>query len=214
MKNRILNLALTAIICITAGVLLGGLVWRYLPSQAKARPDIEGLLWPNPRQIQSFTVTDQQGKNFSMENLSGKWSFLFFGYTHCPDICPITLSVLNQFHEKLVAGRLADDTQIIFVSVDPVRDTPDAIAKYVAYFNKNFIGLTGTEEQIAGLTQQLGVISIRNQGKGDYTVDHSASVFLISPSRHWIALFSAPQQADGMLARFTAIRDFIAKEAG
>ncbi|MGH8120113.1 MAG: SCO family protein, partial [Gammaproteobacteria bacterium] len=101
------------------------------------------------------------------------------------------------------------DVQIIFVTVDPARDNQEQVANYVRYFHDNFIGLTGTDEQIATLTQQLGVLSYKADNNADYAVDHSASVFLVSPAGVWVGIFSPPQQAESMLARFNAIRKFI-----
>ena len=118
MKNRVLQAIILIIGCTALGVVTGLLTFRYYQDNKSPNPQIEGLLWPNPKKIEQFNVVDQDGKNFSMVNLSGKWSFLFFGYTHCPDICPVTLSVLDQVYKKLAYEKQADDVQIIFVSVE------------------------------------------------------------------------------------------------
>lgn len=211
MKNRILQATILIIGCTVLGGGLGILTSRYYPPGAPAKPEIEGLLWPNPRAVGAFRVLDQNGIPFGLEELSGKWSFLFFGYTHCPDICPVTLAVLGQVYNKLAEQKLADNIQVIFVSVDPGRDTPDVMKSYVNYFNKNFIGLTGNEEQIDGLARQIGIVHMRGEdtAPGEYTVDHTASVFLISPDNKLLGIFSAPQAADDIISRFQAIRNFI-----
>ena len=214
MKNRVLISALLVIICVALGIGAGIYTARYHNPDTAVKPDIDGFLWPNPRSIQPFSVVDQHGNPFDLDNLSGKWSFLFFGFTHCPDICPITLSLLNQVQEKLAINNTTDNLQIIFVSVDPGRDTPEQVAEYVNYFSKDMIGLTGTDEQIADFARQIGVVYVENEetAPGDYFVDHSASVFLISPAGQWVGIFSAPHQVNDIVNRFNSISDFINKQ--
>ena len=197
--------------CTVLGATLGIFTARYYQPGTPAKPEIQGLLWPNPREVRPFEALDQDGKPFGLAELSGKWSFLFFGYTHCPDICPVTLAVLGQVYNKLEEQKLADNIQVIFASVDPERDTPDVIKSYVSYFNKNFIGLTGTEVQIDSLARQIGIVHARGEetAPGDYTVDHTASVFLISPDNKLLGIFSAPQNVDDIISRFRAISNFI-----
>ena len=210
MKNRVLLSVIFVFSCLVLGAVLGIYTSRYYQTQSEQKPDIAGLLWPNPKLISPFQVVDQNNQSFGLENLSGKWSFLFFGYTHCPDICPITLSVLAQVYTKLAAGNEAENVQIIFVSVDPARDTPEQVAEYVSYFNRNMTGLTGTEQQIETLTSQIGVVHAINQetAPGEYLVDHSASVFLVSPAGQMLGIFSAPHSVDDIVSRFNRIREF------
>ncbi|MGH8248007.1 MAG: SCO family protein, partial [Gammaproteobacteria bacterium] len=146
------------------------------------QPAVEGLLWPNPKQIREFVLIDQDGAPFDLARLRGKWSFVFFGYTHCPDVCPITLSVLGLVHGALAAeGPEGESVQTLFVTVDPKRDSPQRLADYVRYFDKDFIGLGGTQEQVSSLSSQLGVAYFHSPASadGNYLVDHSAAVFLI-----------------------------------
>lgn len=210
MKNRVLLSAAFVLGCLVLGLILGIFTSRYYQTDTELKPEVEGLLWPNPKLIHAFQMVNQNNQPFGLENLSGKWSFLFFGYTHCPDICPITLSVLSQVYNKLAAVNQAENIQIIFVSVDPERDTPEQVAEYVNYFNKNMTGLTGTEQQIETLTSQIGIVHAINQetAPGEYLVDHSASVFLVSPSGQLLAIFSAPQALDDIVNRFKKIREF------
>ena len=209
MKNRFLFPVLLVMVSIAAGAMLGLWTSRHQETKISAHPGIEGLLWPSPRSLAPFTVTDHLGKPFGLEQMSGKWSFLFFGYTHCPDECPMTLTVLKDFYARLVKDNMADDVQIIFVTVDPARDTQKQMANYIRYFNDKFIGLTGTEEQIAALAQQIGVLFYKADNNEDYAMDHSASVFLISPAGQWVGVFSPPQKAEDMQTRFMAIKSFI-----
>ena len=177
----------------------------------RERPAIDGLLWPNPKVISSFTTIDQDGEEFGLEHMHGKWSFIFFGYTHCPDVCPVTLSVLNQVHAQLVKIGKSQNVQILFVTVDPERDTTEQLKSYVNYFNPEFIGIGGTEQQINGLGRQIGIASVKGEQStpGEYLVDHTASVFLLDPKGRLVSLFSAPQQVDSTVKQFLEIRRFI-----
>jgi len=211
MKNRMFLNALFVIVCVALGSGVGFYISRDHKDSNAVKPAVEGLLWPNPRVIQPFSVVDQHGKPFGLDNLSGRWSFIFFGFTHCPDICPTTLSVLNQVQERLSAK---NKVQIIFVTVDPNRDTPEQVENYVSYFSDKLIGLTGTGEQIAGLARQIGVVYMVNEAdsQGDYSVDHSASVFLISPAGQWLGIFSAPHEVDDIIRKFETISEYARKQ--
>lgn len=211
MNNRVLRAVILIVVCTALGAATGIFTTRYYHGNEPQKARIEGLLWPNPRVLQQFSAIDQDGKNFGLENLSGKWTFLFFGYTHCPDICPVTLTVLDQVYKKLATGPRENNVQVVFVTVDPERDTPGVIKSYMAYFNKDFIGLTGTEEQIDSLATQIGIVHTHTKetASGDYLVDHTASVFLISPDDKLLGIFSPPHTADDMVSRYHAINKFI-----
>jgi len=146
-----------------------------------------------PRPLPAFSLTDDAGAAFDLSRLKQRWSLLFFGFTHCPDVCPTTLGMLAQT-EKLLADLPADlKPQIVLVSVDPQRDTPQQLAYYVKFFSKSFTGVTGTPTAIDELTQAMGVpVAISPQANGDYTVDHSAAIFLVNPDGALRALFSTP----------------------
>ena len=172
-------------------------------------PGIDGLFWPNPKQLNEFSVLDQHGNPFSLEQIKGKWSLVFFGYTHCPDICPITMSVMSESYKMLAQQN--KDTQTIFVSVDPGRDTTDKLLQYVNYFNPEFIGLGGDLNMIQGLTKQIGIAFYYNKEESNenYLVDHSASVFLIDPKGRLVGKLSPPHKKEQIVKQFITIRDFI-----
>ncbi|MBL1141049.1 MAG: SCO family protein [Proteobacteria bacterium] len=170
---------------------------------------IEGLFWPNPKQIHEFNTLDQTGNSFGLEQMQGKWSFVFFGYTHCPDVCPITMSVMNESYKQLNIKH--SDLQIIFVSVDPERDTTEKLAQYVTYFNDDFIGLGGNTEMVDSLTKQIGAAYFLNneEQKENYLVDHSASIFIFDPKARMVGKLSAPHDSAKITAQFIKIKDFI-----
>ena len=187
----------------------GGRYW-FGDGHAPVIPEnFPGTVLPEGRELPPFELIDDQGRPFGPEQLKGKWTFMFFGYTHCPDVCPTTLSVLKQVRDGLVAaGESVDDVAFVFVSVDPARDSVEHLQEYVEYFDPAFIGVTGTPEALAAFTRPLGAIFVRVRGSSEdnYLVDHTAAVYLLDPEGRFKALLSTPHQADAMVAGFSALR--------
>ena len=170
-----------------------------------------GQLYPEPKVLAPFALLDQNGQPFTNARLQGKWSFVFFGYTTCPDICPTTLSVFTQLYKQLPA-ELQADTQMIFATVDPARDTVQQLRQYLPFFHSDFIGLTGDTVAVDAFARELGVAyAIVPQDGGSYLIDHSVRVFLVNPNGARYALF-APENALGfsaaaLLEDYKQIRD-------
>jgi protein SCO1/2 len=155
-----------------------------------------GTVVPDPRPIGEFALLDQQGRPFGPEALENRWSLVFTGFTHCPDLCPTTLAFLASLRSQIPGRNL----RIVFVSVDPERDTPEAIASYLAHFGPGFVGVTGASAEIERFTKALGVAQVRNPGVGgEYTVDHSAALVLIDP-RVRVAGYFLPPHVERALA--------------
>ncbi len=172
-------------------------------------PGIDGLFWPNPKQIYDFDTLDQTGNSFGLNQIKGKWSFIFFGYIHCPDICPVTLSVMAEAYKQLATKH--DNLQMIFVSVDHERDTIEKLSQYVSYFNEDFIGLNGDPERGDSLTKQIGVAYFLNNEDQteDYLVDHSASIFIFDPMARMVGKISPPHDTKKVVTQFAKIKTFI-----
>lgn len=160
---------------------------RELDSSA---PQLASGTWlPRPREIGDFRLTDHLGRPFTARELQGKPSLVFFGFTHCPDVCPTTLAKLAQIRKVAAIPGL----QVLFVSVDPERDTPTAMGLYVHAFDPDFIGLTGNPEAVRSLTAKFGIaVSRVALPGGDYTMDHSAAVFLLDTHGRIAAIFTPP----------------------
>ena len=173
-------------------------------------PAIPGLLWPEPKSLGPFSVIDHENNSFTLADLRGKWSLVFFGFTHCPDICPVTLAVMDQSHRQLERTR---DVQFLFVTVDPERDTSERMEQYLTSFNPEFVGLGGSAEQVAGLTRQVGLAYFpdKTESEENYLVDHGASLFLVDPLGRLVGIFSAPHKALDVTGRFNRIREFVEK---
>ena len=166
----------------------------------------EGTLLTQPRPLADFALTDQDGQPLSLANLRGGWTFLAIGYTHCPDVCPMTLATFDAIDRQIAppgdqpatARRGGLRPRFLFVSVDPERDTPERLAQYVRYFNPAFLGATGEEAQLRAFAAQLGLLFARVEGQDTamgYLMDHSASILLVDPQGRLTAIFSSPHDA-------------------
>ncbi|HSI44129.1 MAG TPA: SCO family protein [Methylotenera sp.] len=127
---------------------------------------------------QTLNLTDHNGKRRTLDEFKGKVVALFFGYTHCPDVCPTTMADLKQTMKLL--GPKADEVQVLFVTLDPERDTQEVLAKFVPSFDKRFIGLRGTNEEIEATAKNFKIFmsKVASEGRGDYTIDHSAGMYI------------------------------------
>ncbi|MEQ8691836.1 MAG: SCO family protein [Pseudomonadales bacterium] len=158
------------------------------------------FILPRPRDLAPFELTDQQGQPFDNADLQGKWSFIFFGFTHCPDICPTSMSVLGQVERELLESGGQDPDQPfqgILISVDPERDTLDKLGPYAEAFSPRFIGATGSREALVELTTQVNVAFAKvPDGDGGYTIDHSGQLVLINPRGHFHGFIKLPHQKE------------------
>lgn len=164
----------------------------------------------DPSPITSFRLTDHKGNPFNQDNLNGKWTILTFGYTHCPDICPTTLKILNQVNKILKDANNENLPQFVFVTLDPERDDVAQLAEYIPWFNKDFIGLTGTTEQVEVLTKVLGILNMKredesNKNENEYLIDHTVTVMIVDPKAQLRALSSAPHDAQTLANDFVKI---------
>jgi len=173
-------------------------------------PDRVMTLFPDPKPLTAFALTDHRNRVFNLASLKGKWSFLFFGFTHCPDICPTTLAILASARDKIAKSATgAEDVQFVFISVDPNRDTAGKLGQYVAYFDTTFLGVTGNDAQIGNLARQLGApyqVAF-TPGVESYPVYHTTTVFLVDPRARYHAMFTPPLDAETISRRFKVLRE-------
>lgn len=162
----------------------------------RSEPQLASGTWfAQPREIGEFALTDQAGNAFTRANLQGRPALVFFGFTHCPDVCPTTLVTLAQV--KRTAG--IEGLRVLLISVDPARDTPPMLEKYVHAFDMNFIGVTGGQTEIDRLAKEFGVAMQRvDLPGGDYTMDHTAAVFLLDDHAQIAGIFTPPFKVDSM----------------
>ena len=204
-----------ALAAMLAGVWLAD-IYREHGSRAVLLPNQVITLFPDPKPLTAFALTDHKNRVFDLASLKGKWSFLFFGFTHCPDICPTTLAVLARARDNIAKNTVgAEDIQFVFISVDPNRDTASKLTQYVNYFDTSFLGVTGNDAQIGNLAGQLGAayqVAIK-PGMENYPVYHSAAVFLLDPRARYHAVFTPPLDAEAISRRFKVVRELAAGNA-
>ena len=198
-----------AAIVVFMAVVVGGFVYKI--QQPRIMTPIEmkinGLyLLDTPRNFGESALTDHNGRTFTRKNLEGRWTLVFFGFTYCPDICPTTMSFLNQLMGQL-QGTEAEDTQVVMVTVDPARDTVDQLAGYVPFFNPGFLGVTGEFLDIHRFATALNTPFRKVPGQGeDYLVDHGSNVILINPRGDYHGFFKAPLDLAKMKATYRSAR--------
>ncbi|MDH5353313.1 MAG: SCO family protein [Gammaproteobacteria bacterium] len=171
---------------------------------------LEAGLWlgDNARALPDFKLIDHNGEDFDRDNLQGKWHLLFFGYTHCPDVCPASLQTMADMLKSISDSDVSNAIRVVFVSVDPDRDTPEVLKNYVQYFNPGFIGITGTEQNLNQLAKTIGIsyfLDRENPEQVSYLVSHSSSIILINPSVEYAGLFRAPLSTLAMAEDLTKI---------
>ncbi len=212
-QSKILSFAFLCIV--GAAGIAASIWWRHPPPAVDLAT---GTFLSPSRELPDFSLIDQRGRVFGSANLRGRWSLLFFGYTNCPDLCPATLTTLAAMQRRLRAAQAPALPQVIFISVDAKRDRPAQLAKYVPYFDPECIGLTAVDQLgIESVAIKLGVaVIIQPAADGNYTVDHSAAIFVLSPDGRLTAILTGPftvEALQGDFQRIVAARGSIAGPA-
>jgi protein SCO1 len=173
----------------------GYMIWQLRPVE------LHGVLLQSPREVTGFSLMSSQGEAVNITDFRGKFVMLYFGYTFCPDACPMTLNDLAQML-KLLDEKQRQQIQILFVSVDPARDSAEHLASYLPYFDPSFIGLTGAEEEIQPVASQFGIFFARQQNApaDGYLVDHTSAVTVVDPNGYVRMVFPYGVTAEEMAA--------------
>lgn len=203
-------LVVTAVIALVGGYYFGNKMNPPAKPQGLTQLQLATQLGDG-RPLQPFDLATLQDEEFNNDDLLGKWSFLYFGYTYCPDICPESLTKFVLMKNRLTAyPELNEKTQFIMVSVDPARDTLEHLSKYVKHFHPDFIGATGTDEAIASIAGDIGIYYKLHapDANGNYPVDHGSSVILVDPRGHMVGLYPAIHD------HVVAIEDFLVISGG
>lgn len=223
------NIKLTVVLCLIFVVLVFFLTYYRVTRNNRAETlspealrELGAVMYENPVPLSSFSLVDQYGEPFEASRLKDAWTLFFFGFTHCPDICPLTLTELSQFYRALEQSGQYQDTQVVMVSVDPQRDTAEELADYMGSFHPDFIGLNGDFGEISKLAKELyiahstppGIASAdphaahtSSAGTGeDYVIEHSGNILVINPEGLYQGFFDTAIQDDEITAAYKAIR--------
>ncbi|MVW74202.1 SCO family protein [Pseudomonas xionganensis] len=191
-RTQITVFVLVALVALVLGLTVN----KVLSSKGQGDPtvllDAGIVLLPQSRSLPALELLDQSGQVVQTDQLKGQWSLLFFGYTYCPDICPATLAQLRQLQ-----GQLPEETRerlrMVLVSVDPKRDTPEQLKKYLDYFDAGFLGLTGEEANLQKFANAVSIPYIpADTSQDNYTVDHSGNLVIIDPDGRQRGFIRAP----------------------
>ncbi len=166
------------------------------------------VMYPSRSAVPEFTLARADGKPLTLADWQGHWTVVFFGFTNCPDICPNTLGTFKQVWNDLAAQGKTDRLRFDFVSVDPQRDTPEQLARYVGFFHPDFVAATGSDDELTRLTRALGLVYARGpEENGTYSVDHSASVVIVDPQGRRAGLFRPPFEAARIVADLAVLAE-------
>tara|TARA_R110002049_G_scaffold118032_10_gene271946 strand:- start:6253 stop:6864 length:612 start_codon:yes stop_codon:yes gene_type:complete len=185
------------LIAIILGVALAAGIFLSVRMAGEASVPETATVLPSPVTLPAFSLVDHTGAAADESVFNGQWNLVFFGFTHCPDVCPLTLQTLAAANRQLADMGYDELPRIVLVSVDPERDTPGQLATYLKNFGDHNLGLTGDVAEIRKLTEALGIYFDKVDTDADYyVVDHSAVVIVIGPDGRYRALFSSPHKPE------------------
>jgi protein SCO1 len=163
-----------------------------------------GTVLPTPRPLAEFQLVDQHGDTFSNANLRGNWTVVFSGFTYCPDICPLTLGQLQAAEQEMTGEK---KHRVVFVTVDPQRDTVSSLKQYLNFFEPNWTALTGTNTELSALLDSLGMSRVRIPAVSgeNYSIEHSTALVLLDPHGRMAGYWKAPLNTTKLAADFSAL---------
>lgn len=174
-----------------------------------------GFLLPEPMALQPFELVDESGGAFTPRALQGRWTLLFFGYTHCPDVCPATLAQIRAVKGAMATQEPTVPLAVVFVSIDPARDGSEQLDQYTKMFGTDFLGVGGPQAAVDAFAKQFRVKYAVSSGTPEaYLIDHTSSVALITPQGQLKALFSVPLRTDAVAADIDQLMRSGAREGG
>jgi protein SCO1/2 len=192
----------TFVVAIALGAAIAGMYLASRTTRAAVPALASGTAFPEPQPLAPFSLVDVNGASVTPEDLRGHPTLVFFGFTHCPDVCPTTLAMLANVQKKVALPGL----KVALITVDPERDTPEQMGRYISAFKGDLIGLTGSAPEIVKAQKSFGVAARRSDMPGgSYTVDHSATVFLLDSAARKRAVFTPPLRADALARDLEAL---------
>ncbi|QOC22494.1 SCO family protein [Wenzhouxiangella sp. AB-CW3] len=205
------RLLIPFLLLVMAGSLLAGIWLSQQPTGrtawGSAPPEVQAVMWPEPRSLAEFQLHTQHGRPFGRDQFKGYWSFVFYGYMACPDVCPMSLHALRGMHDFLEAQGAADNLQVLFVSLDPDNDSPAEMQEYLDWYHEDFIGLHGELEQIDRLAAPMAIKYAEHVDETGYrSIDHTSSVMIVDPRGRVVGALSPPLEPQRMAEQFQRLR--------
>ena len=204
---------LTLLICGVVALIIGLGVFNYdtLQKDINVQDQLQHATYLYDQQvaIPKFDFIDQDGQAFTHAQIQDQWTLWFFGFTHCPDICPMTLATLTNSLNQIKKHQSIDDLKIVFISVDPQRDNSEQIKRYISGFHKNIIGASGYDNELVLFLKNMGIIATINKDENhpdSYQVDHSSALYLIAPNTAISAVFNTPHDVSKISHDIITIR--------
>jgi protein SCO1 len=196
-------------VIIFIAIVLGSFIYTMVKPRVLSDAELHAnnaIMFNPVRDIGEFALVDDNNAAFTPDDLRGKWSLLFFGFTFCPDVCPTTMAQLNQFYGGL-EDKYKSSTQIVMVSVDPARDDPAKLHQYVQYFNPSFRGVTGEFLALQKFATSVNVPFTKVLGGGEnYQIEHSGNIVIIDPQGHYVGFLKAPHEISKLHENYRSIR--------
>jgi len=200
-------------IIVLASVLSGALLVTAYQKASRVTPqqlrNDALFVYDDPITLNAFSLTKHTGGPFTNTSLQGSWTLVFFGYTFCPDICPITMVAIKQFYDLLEASGEGENVQVVMISVDPERDTEEVLKNYVTYFNPEFIGARGDYSDVYQLARNVNLTFAYTRVDDDnYLVNHNGEIMVMGPTGDNVGFLKAPYEPRRMLENFLALKSF------
>ncbi len=214
-RNRNIYITAVILVMLVAGVMGLAIYQQWRVSQGELGmeepPDVSeynAYIYDEPRDIRDFSLTDEQGDSVDSSMFEGQWTIAFVGFTYCPDICPATMATLSQAAKQI--PNEVPEPQVLLVSADPERDTPEQLNQYVTFFGDGFRGVTGDYAGLERLARDLNAVFMHNDdADGQKAVDHSSHLALISPHGQLVGIIQPPHNAEAVVNVYEAVHDWI-----
>ena len=195
-----LRILVVALVVLVAAMFL-------LPRGQRGAPPQNATELPQPQPLADVRFVDESGRETHLADLKGDFTLLFFGFTNCPDVCPLTLAMLAQARADIASRAPRLTPRVLFVSVDPNRDTPERIAAYLNGFDPEFLGVTAPDAELAPLLKTLGVaVEKHEHGGANYNVVHNSAVYVLDENAEWIAVSTGPHDPKVVASDYLRIR--------
>lgn len=206
------------VLALVITVLVAGFVHRMMQPVIFNKQKMESygaIIYDKPRIFRDIQLLGHDKKPFTKAAFVGKWTFVFFGFTSCPDVCPTTMGVLNKLYKELQGKHESDDFQVVLVTVDPARDTPEKLREYVTYFNPLFMGVTGDYMDLVKFSADLNAGFTKVPlPDGNYTMEHSGDIAVINPRGDYHGLFRPPFDPLRLRLAFDSMREQYKRDYG